>query len=204
MYCIPAAAITKTPFEYLCAFLLFLLTVAVVEQLWCIVLLNIFQHFRNIYMYANYTKVQCYLMVFGNAQKGFKHWILNRFFLVSSEIWIQSAMKLPQDLVVCQKTVGNLARDFYRCDERKTQTFWIRTALKSPTTPCKWWKSHTSPWETITVRIGLKTTGHAFWRIRKLRLKMFNSIFVSIKLKIAIGIIQWRLKHREHRIAYER
>ncbi len=33
---------------------------------------------------------------------------------------------------------------------------WIRTAIKSPTTPCIWWKSLASPWETITVRIGLK------------------------------------------------
>ncbi len=73
-------------------------------------------------------------------------------------MWIRTAIKLPHNLGVCQKTVGNSARDFYGGGERKTQTSWIRTALKSPTTPCKWWKSLTSPWETITVRIGLKAS----------------------------------------------
>ncbi len=57
--------------------------------------------------------------MFGSAQKGIKLWILNRFLLLNSEMW-------------------------------------IRTAIKSPTTPCIWWKSLASPWETITVRIGLK------------------------------------------------
>ncbi len=41
------------------------------------------------------------------------HWILNRFLLVNSEMWIRMAIKLPHDLGVCQKTVGNLAGDFY-------------------------------------------------------------------------------------------
>ncbi len=135
-----SAAIIKTHFERLCAFLLFLLPVAVVEQLWSIVLLITVQHFRN-NVYANYTEVQ----------RSF--WI--GFLLVNSEMWIRTAIKLPHDLGVCQKTVGNSARDFYRGGERKTQRSWIRMALKSPTTPCIWWKSLTSPWETITVRIGL-------------------------------------------------
>ncbi len=95
--------------------------------------------------------------MFGSAQKGIKHWILNRFLLVNSEMWIRTAIKLPHDLGVCQKTVGNSAGDFHGGGERKTPTSWIRTAIKSPTTPCIWWKSLTSPWETITVRIGLKT-----------------------------------------------
>ncbi len=73
-------------------------------------------------------------------------------------MWIRTAIKLPHDLGVCQKTVGNSAGDFYGGGERKTPTSWIRTAIKSPTSksPCIWWKSLTSPWETITVRIGLK------------------------------------------------
>ncbi len=100
--------------------------------------------------------------MFGSAQKGIKHWILNRFLLVNSEMWIRTAIKLPHDLGFGQKTVGNSAGDFYRGGERKTQTSWIRTAIKSPTTPCKWWKSLTSPWETITVRIGLLTGGMIF------------------------------------------
>ncbi len=94
--------------------------------------------------------------VFGSAQKGFKCWILNRFLLVNSEMWIRTAIKLPHDLGVCQKTVGNSAGDFHGGAERKTPTSWIRTAIKSRTTPCIWWKSLMSPWETITVRIGLK------------------------------------------------
>ncbi len=96
-------------------------------------------------------------MVFGSAQKGIKHWIFNRFLLVNSEMWIRTEIKLPHDLGVCQKTVGNSAGDFHGGGERKTPTSWIRTAIKSPTTPCIWWKSLTSPWETITVRIGLNT-----------------------------------------------
>ncbi len=95
--------------------------------------------------------------MFGSAQKGIKHWILNQFLLVNSEMWIRTAIKLPHDLGVCQKTVGNSAGDFHGGGERKTQTSWIRTAIKSPTTPCIWWKSLMSPWETITLRIGLKT-----------------------------------------------
>ncbi len=75
------------------------------------------------------------------AQKGIKHWILNRFLLVNSEMWIRTAIKLPHDLGVCQKTVGNSAGDFHGGGERKTPTSWIRTAIKSPTTPCIWWKS---------------------------------------------------------------
>ncbi len=51
-------------------------------------------------------------------------------------IW--TAIKLPHELGVCQKTVGHWARDYYRGGERKTQTSWIRTVLKSPTAPCKW------------------------------------------------------------------
>ncbi len=98
-----------------------------------------------------------YLTVFGSAQKGFIHWILNRFLLVNSEMWIRTAIKLPQDLGVSQKTLGNLARDFYGGGERKAPTSWIWTALKLPTTPCKWWKSLASPWETITIRIRLMT-----------------------------------------------
>ncbi len=96
-------------------------------------------------MYANYTEVQRYLTVFGSAQKGFKYWILNRFLLVNSEMWIRTAIKLPHDLGVCQKTVGNSAGDFHGGGERKTPTSWIRTAIKSPTTPCIWWKSLASP-----------------------------------------------------------
>ncbi len=96
--------------------------------------------------------------MFGRAQKGIKHWILNRFLLVNSEMWIRTAIKLPHDLGVCQKTEGNSAGDFHGGDERKTPTSWTRTAIKSPTTPCIWWKSLMSPWETITVRIGLKMT----------------------------------------------
>ncbi len=42
------------------------------------------------------------------------------FLLVNSEMWIQMAIKLPQNLGVCQKTVGNLARDFYADGGRKT------------------------------------------------------------------------------------
>ncbi len=71
-------------------------------------------------------------------------------------MWIRTAIKLPHDLSVCQKTEGNSAGDFHGGGERKTPTSWIRTAIKSPTTPCIWWKSLTSRWETITVRIGLK------------------------------------------------
>ncbi len=41
--------------------------------------------------------------------------------------------------------------DAARVPEEETPTSWIRTAIKSPTTPCIWWKSLTSPWETITV-----------------------------------------------------
>ncbi len=62
-------------------------------------------------MYANYTEVQRYLAVFGSAQKGFKHGILKR-------LWIRMAIKLPHDLGVCQKTVGNSAEDFYGGGER--------------------------------------------------------------------------------------
>ncbi len=50
-------------------------------------------------------------------------------------MWIRIAIELPHNFGVCQKTVGNLARDFYRGGERKTQTSWIWTTLKSPTTP---------------------------------------------------------------------
>ncbi len=68
--------------------------------------------------------------MFGSAKKGIKHWIFNRFLLVNSEMWIRTAIKLPHDLGVCQKTVtlGNSAGD----SERKTPTSWIRTAIKSP------------------------------------------------------------------------
>ncbi len=86
-------------------------------------------------MYAYYTEVQRYLTVFWSAQEGFKRRILNRFLLVNSEMWIRMAIKLPHDLGVCQKTVGNSAGDFYGGDERKTPTSWIRMAIKSPTTP---------------------------------------------------------------------
>ncbi len=103
----------------------------------------------------------------GVLKKGFKHWILNRFLLVNSEMWIRTAIKLPHDLGVCQKTVGNSAEDFHGGGERKTPTSWIRTALKSPTTPCIWWKSLTSPWETITVRIGLKICKMTRWKEEK-------------------------------------
>ncbi len=57
--------------------------------------------------------------MFGSAQKGIKHWILNRFLLVNSEMWIRTAIKLPHDLGVCQKTEGNSAGDFHGGDERK-------------------------------------------------------------------------------------
>ncbi len=50
LYCILAAAIIKTHFECLRAFLLFLHPVAAVEQLWSIVLLNHLKHFRNKYV----------------------------------------------------------------------------------------------------------------------------------------------------------
>ncbi len=86
--------------------------------------------------------------MFGSAQKGIKHWILNRCLLLNSEMWIRMAIKLPHDLGVCQKTVGNSAGDFHGGGERKTPTSWTRTAIKSPTSPCIWWKSLTSPWET--------------------------------------------------------
>ncbi len=38
-------------------------------------------------------------------------------------------------LGVCQNTVGNSARDFYRGGERKTPTSWIRTALNQQLPP---------------------------------------------------------------------
>ncbi len=133
------------------------------EQLWSRLLFFwILSSISEINMYANYTEVayNSYLTVFGSAQKVFKRWILNRFLLVNSEMWIRTAIKLPHDLGVCQKTVGNSAGDFYGGGERKTPTSWIRTAIKSPTTACIWWKSLTSPWETITVWKGLYC---AFW-----------------------------------------
>ncbi len=34
-------------------------------------------------------------------------------------MWIRTAIKLPHDLCVCQKTVGNSARDFHGGGERK-------------------------------------------------------------------------------------
>ncbi len=96
--------------------------------------LNTFQHFRNKHVCKLHqsTVVTLRWSGFGSAQKGFKHWILNRFLLVNSEMWIWTAIKLPHDLGVCQKTVSYLAGDFYGGDERK---FWIRMAIKSPTTP---------------------------------------------------------------------
>ncbi len=41
------------------------------------------------------------------------------------------AVKLQNDPGVCQKTVAKTAGDFYAGGERKTMTFWIRTAIKS-------------------------------------------------------------------------
>ncbi len=63
-------------------------------------------------MYANYTEVQRS----GVLKKG-----LNTEFWM----WIRTSF-------------GNSAGDIYWGDERKTQISWIQTALKSPTTPCKW------------------------------------------------------------------
>lgn len=63
------------------------------------------------------------------------------------------AVKLPHNFAVCQKTLGNSSRDLYAGGGSKTPAFCIRTAIKSQTKPCKCWKSLTSPWETITIRI---------------------------------------------------
>ncbi len=60
--------------------------------------------------------------VLSGGQKGFKQWILNWFLLVNLEMFIRTAIQLLDDLEVCQKTVGHLARDFYANGERKTQT----------------------------------------------------------------------------------
>ncbi len=86
-----------------------------VEHLWSIVLLNTLQHVINkCVCKLHRVAYNSYLMVFGSAQKGCKHWILNRFLLVNSEMWIRTVIKLSHDLGVCQKTVGNSAREFYR------------------------------------------------------------------------------------------
>ncbi len=63
--------------------------------------------------------------------------MLNRFHLVNSETWIQTAIKLQHDPGVCQKTEGNSAGDYYAGHERKNMTLWIRRAIQSLTTLCK-------------------------------------------------------------------
>ncbi len=63
--------------------------------------------------------------------------MLNRFHLVNSETWIQTAIKLQHDPGVCQKTEGNCAGDFFAGGERKNMTFWIWMVIKSLTTRCK-------------------------------------------------------------------
>ncbi len=50
-------------------------------------------------------------------------------------MWIRTAIKLPHDLGVCQKTVGNSAGDFHGGGERKTPTSWIRTQLNHQLPP---------------------------------------------------------------------
>lgn len=47
--------------------------------------------------------------------------------------------------------------NFYLGGVRKTQTIWIQTAIKSPTSPCKCCIDLTCPWETFTIFIGLLT-----------------------------------------------
>lgn len=65
-------------------------------------------------------------------------------------IW--TAIKITQNLGVCQKTIGNSARIFYTDGGGKKQTFWIWIATKS----C-YWKYLMPPLGTIKVCIGLCT-----------------------------------------------
>ncbi len=108
----------KDPFPMFTCFLILLL-VAVVERFWSIVLLNTFQHFRNKYVCKLHRSTTLPYGV-GVLKKGLKYWILNRFLLVNSEMWIRTAIKLPHDLGVCQKTVGNSAGDFTGVVREKT------------------------------------------------------------------------------------
>lgn len=103
--------------------------------------------------YSNYCKMQ--LNDAFQWPKGIYKTTFGLISLRNPEVWIWMAIKHPHNLGVGQKTVGNLAGDFYPDGERKTLTFCIRMSIKSPTPSCKWWKSLTSPWETITVRMGL-------------------------------------------------
>ena len=60
----------------------------------------------------------------------FKQWLFKWSLLVNS--------KLPHDIGVCHKTVGNSAYgEYYVGGGKKTLTFCIRTAIKSQTVSCK-------------------------------------------------------------------
>ncbi len=76
-------------------------------------------------MHANYSKVQ--QLLYGSGQNGFKM----DFELIPS--WKLKTNKLKYQSVRQKKRVGNPARDFYMSGGRKTQTFWIRMAIKSLT-----------------------------------------------------------------------
>ncbi len=72
-----------------------------------------------------------------SGQKGLNVEFLNGFPLVNSRMWIRMTIKLPHNLGVCQKTVGNSAGNFYMGGERKTPAFWIQMPIKFLTNPCK-------------------------------------------------------------------
>jgi len=58
--------------------------------------------------------------------------------LVNSEMWIQTAVKLPHNLVFVRKQQVIRPGIFMQVVGEKTLTFWIGTAIKSQTTVCKW------------------------------------------------------------------
>ncbi len=77
------------------------------EQLWSIVLINTFQHFRNKYVCKLHRSTT---LPYGVA--GFKHWILNRFLLINSEMGIRTAIQLSHDLVFVRKQKVNYKKNW--------------------------------------------------------------------------------------------
>ncbi len=121
-------------FKCLCVFLLFVFNSShwLLWSSYEILFFCSFQYFSNKYacklQQSATVTVQCSTV---EKRMYFKQWILNWFLLVNLEMLIQTAIKLLDDLGVCQKTVGNLAMDFYAGGERKTQKVWIRMSERS-------------------------------------------------------------------------
>ncbi len=85
------------------------------------------------------TKHNHYCTVLGSGQKTFTKPLFEWSLLVNSEMWIHTAIKLPHNLGVCQKTEGNLAANFYAVEKNPDI---LNLDSNKITSSCKCWNAY--------------------------------------------------------------